>query len=117
MIGPPPVCTAEVDFELHHPDDPGRLARLGHSPERGLYVQVEWAGVPVTLDEADVDPDRDPIVEIVALLTAEGFLQPRALDELRAWLTTPGCWRASRPPRRVRRTLRIVEALSDADAL
>ena len=109
------VGTGEVEFILCHPDDPTRIARLGHDPQRGgAFVETTWAGVVVALDASDVDPDRDPVVEIVAFLANFGFVPPGALDDFRAWLRRPTCWRSRRAPRRVSRLLRIVEALEKA---
>jgi len=104
--------TPGVEFSLAHRDDPTQTARVGIDPRRGgIYAEVEWNGVLVVLDADDVDPDRDPVVEILSLLIDFGFLQPRALQDVRTYRDTPSCWRSSRPPRRVRRVVRIVEEL------
>ncbi len=101
----------DVEFTIAHPDDRFRFARVGHDPARGVYVEVEWNGVLVALDAADLDADDDPVAEVVALLINFGFLPPGALGELRRWRDTPSCWRSARPPRSVRGVLAIVEAL------
>jgi hypothetical protein len=103
-----------VEFALKHADDPSRVARVGHDPERGLYVEVVWNGVPVVLDAADMDADYDPVEEIISLLINFGYLPPLALDETRAWLSRPSCWCRGRAPKKVRRVLTIVEALERA---
>ena len=104
----------EVQFVLRHPDDRNRTAILGCEPERGVYAEVEWAGVPVVLGASDVEPDRDAIEEIIAVLSDFGFLPSGAVDELRVYLDTPSCWRRRSPARRVRRVLAIVRELERA---
>ncbi len=111
MIPLPPAGTPDVEFELRHPDDPTQTARVGHDPAHSLYVEVEWNGVLVALDAADMDADDDPVIEVIALLINFGFLPPGTLGELRRWRDTPSCWRGRRAPRAVRRVLRVVRAL------
>lgn len=115
MIPLPPVCTADVEFFLTtHPDDPTQTARVGRDPERGgIYVEIEWNGTVVTFDQADLDDD-DATTGVVRLLATWGFIDPCALADVRAWMSTPSCWRRRRAPRGVRRVLAIVEELKAA---
>jgi hypothetical protein len=106
-----PPCTPDVEFSLAHPHDATQTARVGFDLRRGgHYVEIAWNDTLVTFDQADLDDD-DAITGVIRLLASWGFLDPVALDDLRAYLDTPSCWRSTRAPRAVRRVLAIVEAL------
>jgi hypothetical protein len=102
---------ASMEFTISNPDHPEQVARVGYHPRRGgAYVDIAWNGTVVTFDAGDVDSGRDPIAEIVEHLASWGFVEPVTLDALRAWLSTPSCWRR-RPPKRVRRVLALLRDL------
>jgi hypothetical protein len=49
--------------------------------------------------------------QILDLLTAFGFVGPDDVHAAREWLAMPSCWRRRRPPKRVRRVLRVIREL------
>ncbi len=102
--------TADVEFTLTVGD---HVAVYGFDPERGgAYAETTWCGVIVTYDASDGAGD-DPVLGVLRFLGTFGFVDLHAVDETRAWLTTPSCWRSSKPPRRVRRVLALIERLGD----
>jgi hypothetical protein len=105
-----------VEFFLRHPAAPCVTARIGTAPERGgMYIDIEYgAGMKVAYDATVPGFDiENPTVGILIMACSFELLSWSDVLEARQWIVEPWRWHRGRPclPRRLRRTLRVLERL------